>query len=71
MAKRYELIGADGKPYESEIPGTLGGHRRNKVYGRLDCAGALRWIAKGYYAIATLGAPAPQARMERTRTRGM
>jgi methylphosphotriester-DNA--protein-cysteine methyltransferase len=45
----YTLIGADGKPYESETPGALGGHRRNKVYGRLDCAGAARGIAKGHY----------------------
>jgi methylphosphotriester-DNA--protein-cysteine methyltransferase len=43
------LIGPDGRPYESAAPGTLGGHRRNKVYGRLDCAGAQRWIAKGHY----------------------
>jgi hypothetical protein len=45
----YRLIGADGVEYESETPGTLGGHRRNKIYGRLDCAGAARWIAKGHY----------------------
>ena len=45
----YTLLGADGKPYESPEPGTLGGHRRTKVYGRLDCAGAARWIAKGHY----------------------
>ena len=45
----YTLIGADGKPYESATPGTLGGHGRNRVYGRLDCPGALRWIAKGHY----------------------
>lgn len=45
----YTLIGADGKPYESDTPGTLGGHRRNKIYGTLDCAGAARWIAKGHY----------------------
>jgi Metal binding domain of Ada len=45
----YTLIGADGKPYKSEAPGTLGGHRRNKIYGTLDCAGAARWIAKGHY----------------------
>ena len=45
----YALVGADGRPYASATPGTLGGHRRNKVYGRLDCAGALRWIAKGKY----------------------
>ena len=45
----YRLIGADGREYPSETPGTLGGHRKNKIYGRLDCAGAARWIAKGYY----------------------
>jgi methylphosphotriester-DNA--protein-cysteine methyltransferase len=45
----YTLIGADGRPFESATPGTLGGHRRNKVYGRLDCAGARRWIEQGHY----------------------
>ena len=45
----FTLINSDGRPYESEDPGTLGGHRGNRVYGRLDCAGALRWIAKGHY----------------------
>lgn len=49
VAKTYTLIGADGRPYASPSPGTLGGHRRNRVYGRLDCAGARRWIAKGHY----------------------
>jgi len=39
-------MGADGKPYLSATPGTLGGHRRNKRYGRLDCRAALGWIAK-------------------------
>ena len=47
--RTYTLIGADGSPYESESPGTLGGHRRNRIYGRLECAGARRWIAKGHY----------------------
>jgi hypothetical protein len=45
----YKLIGIDGKQVLSETPGTLGGHRKNKIYGRLDCAGAARWIAKGHY----------------------
>ena len=45
----YTLIGLDGRPYESADPGTLGGHRRTKVYGRLDCPGARRWIARGHY----------------------
>jgi AraC family transcriptional regulator of adaptative response / DNA-3-methyladenine glycosylase II len=46
----YTLVGADGRPYSSTAPGTLGGHRRSKGYGRLDCPTALRWIAKGHYA---------------------
>jgi methylphosphotriester-DNA--protein-cysteine methyltransferase len=45
----YRLIGPDGREVLTETPGTLGGHRRNKIYGRLDCAGALRWIEKGHY----------------------
>jgi methylphosphotriester-DNA--protein-cysteine methyltransferase len=35
---------------DSPVPGTLGGHRRLKIYGRLDCPSALRWLAKGHYA---------------------
>ena len=46
---RYLLIAGDRKPYVSENPGTLGGHRRNKIYGRLDCRTALMWIEKGHY----------------------
>lgn len=45
----FTLTAPDGRQYESEEPGALGGHRGNRVYGRLDCAGALRWIAKGHY----------------------
>ena len=45
----FRLIGADGKQVLSETPGTLGGHRKNRIYGRLDCTGAARWIAKGHY----------------------
>jgi hypothetical protein len=47
---RYTLVGADGKPYASRAKGTLGGHRRNRGYGRLDCPSALVWLAKGKYA---------------------
>lgn len=47
--KTYTLIGRDGRPYQSPSRGALGGHRRQKGYGRLDCPSALRWIAKGYY----------------------
>ena len=42
----YKLIGADGKLYLSEEPGTLGCHRGLKLYGRLDCPSALRAIAR-------------------------
>jgi hypothetical protein len=47
--KTYTLLDADGRPLQSSTPGTLGGHRRSKIYGRLDCPTALRWIAKGQY----------------------
>jgi methylphosphotriester-DNA--protein-cysteine methyltransferase len=49
MQRRWTLIGPDGKPYESARPGTLGGHRDTRIYGRLDCPGALRAIARGGY----------------------
>jgi methylphosphotriester-DNA--protein-cysteine methyltransferase len=45
----YTLLGADGKPYASATPGSLGGSRRSHIYGRLDCPGALRAIARGGY----------------------
>jgi methylphosphotriester-DNA--protein-cysteine methyltransferase len=43
------LIGRDGQPYFSARPGALGGHRRQRIYGRLDCPAALRAIARGGY----------------------
>jgi len=46
----WELIGSDGRPFASPAPGTLGGHRGTKVYGRLDCPTALRYLARGQYA---------------------
>ena len=45
----WRLIGPDGRPYDSPIPGTLGGHRRTRIYGRLDCPAAARAIARGGY----------------------
>ena len=47
--REFTLIGADGRPYASRTPGTLGGHRGTKIYGRLDCPGAARAIARGGY----------------------
>jgi methylphosphotriester-DNA--protein-cysteine methyltransferase len=45
----FRLIGADGRTYASLVPGTLGGHRRGRIYGRLDCPSALRALARGGY----------------------
>jgi methylphosphotriester-DNA--protein-cysteine methyltransferase len=47
--KRWTLLGADGAAYASDTPGSLGGHRRQRIYGRLDCPAALRAIARGGY----------------------
>lgn len=49
MEKKYHLLDENGNEYESETPGLLGGHRRLKIYGRLDCPSALRHIANGHY----------------------
>ena len=49
VRRTWTLIGADGARYESERPGALGGHRRTRIYGRLDCPSALRAIARDGY----------------------
>ncbi|AKU97914.1 hypothetical protein AKJ09_04578 [Labilithrix luteola] len=49
MNRRWKLIGADGKAYESPVPGHFGGHRKGKIYGRLDCRAARQAIAHGGY----------------------
>ena len=46
--RTWRLLGPDG-PYDSPTPGTLGGHRRSRIYGRLDCPRALRAIEDGGY----------------------
>ena len=43
----YHLICPDGRPYERLTNGTLGGHSKTRIYGRLDCPGALRALARG------------------------
>ncbi|MBB3752918.1 hypothetical protein FHT44_005430 [Mycolicibacterium sp. BK634] len=50
MTKTYTLIDAGGQAFSSVTPGLLGGHRRTKLYGLLDCPSALRAIAAGGYA---------------------
>ncbi|HZN79068.1 MAG TPA: Ada metal-binding domain-containing protein [Mycobacterium sp.] len=47
--KHYTLIGSNGIPIDSATPGTLGGHKATRIYGRLDCPSALRALAKGGY----------------------
>ncbi len=47
--KTYTLLDREGRPYESPTPGAVGGHRRGRIYGRLDCPTALRAIAQGQY----------------------
>lgn len=44
--KLYKLMGADGKEYFSETPGTFGENSRMKMYGRLDCPSALSAIRR-------------------------
>jgi methylphosphotriester-DNA--protein-cysteine methyltransferase len=51
VTRTWKLIGPDGKPYDSDRPGTLGGHRRGRIYGRLDCPAALRAITRGGYVM--------------------
>ena len=47
--KTFTLVGPDGRSYQSAQPGSLGGHRRGRIYGRLDCRAALQAIARGGY----------------------
>jgi Metal binding domain of Ada len=49
VTRIWKLIGPDGKPFDSDRPGSLGGHRRSRIYGRLDCPAAKRAIARGGY----------------------
>jgi metal binding Ada-like protein len=48
-SRSWTLVGARGESYESAVPGSLGGHRKGKRYGRLDCRAALQAIARGGY----------------------
>jgi methylphosphotriester-DNA--protein-cysteine methyltransferase len=45
----WRLLDDRGRPYDSPTPGSVGGHRRGRIYGRLDCPSALRAIARGGY----------------------
>lgn len=45
----YKLLDEYGNEYLSQESGTIGGHKKLKIYGKLDCPSALRYIAKGQY----------------------
>ncbi len=45
---QYRLIGADGQEVLSTERGQLGGNRRKKIYGRLDCRSAVGALPTGY-----------------------
>ena len=47
--RTYTLLDGDGRAYQSSTPGAVGGHRRGRIYGRLDCPTARRSIANGQY----------------------
>ena len=62
--KKFKLIGPDGKMYFSSKPGTLGGHKKQKIYGRLACPSANKWITKGYYVENRVFFPDEQTAIE-------
>jgi methylphosphotriester-DNA--protein-cysteine methyltransferase len=45
----FRLLNSDGEIYLSKQPGLMGGYRPRKIYGRLDCPSAKRFIAQGHY----------------------
>lgn len=46
----YTLLGPDRRSYQSTVKGILGGHRRDRIYGRLDCPAAARALKRGGYS---------------------
>ncbi len=48
-ARRYLRFGPDRVSYAAATPGTFAGHRRTRIYGRLDCLAARRAIDRGGY----------------------
>ena len=48
-SKEYKLLDENGKVIISKIPGTIGGHKKLKIYGKTDCPSALLYIKKGQY----------------------
>lgn len=49
VPKIYRLLDAQGTVFDSTQKGALGGYRKLRIYGRLDCYSALRHISNGHY----------------------
>ena len=49
VTRTWTLLGGGWRAFAERCPGALGGHRRSRIYGRLDCAAAARAIARGGY----------------------
>ncbi|HEX9432747.1 MAG TPA: Ada metal-binding domain-containing protein [Burkholderiales bacterium] len=50
MSKKFwTLLDANREPYRSAVPGSLGGHRGQRIYGRLNCRAANQAIARAGY----------------------
>lgn len=45
----FYLQNGEDITYISKEPGTIGGHYKLKIYGKLDCPSAARYLAKGRY----------------------
>ena len=45
----YFLTDKDNKQFLSDKPAQFGGHRKLKIYGRLDCPSANRYVQQGEY----------------------
>lgn len=48
-SKEYKLLDENGNFILSKVPGTIGGHKKLKIYGKMDCPSALYYIKKGEY----------------------
>ncbi len=48
-SREYTLVNGKNQKIKSKIPGTFGGHKKLKIYGKMDCPSALKWIEKGHY----------------------
>lgn len=46
---KFTLINKNNKSYLSDKMGSVGGNKKLKIYGKLSCLSALKWIAKGVY----------------------